>query len=104
MHPETYEQESISDEIIGDNKAWLKEQCPYQVLYWNEQPVGITPETSMVFEVIECEPNVKGDTATGVMKNATIETGANIRVPGFIKKGELIKVDAHASYISRHND
>ncbi len=104
MHPETFEQETIPADIVADNSAWLKEQSLYQVLYWNDQPVGITPETSMIFEVIDCEPNVKGDTATSVMKNATIDTGTNIRVPGFIKKGELIKVDTReGSYISRHN-
>lgn len=102
MDPESYEQEALPKEVVQEQLRWLKEQCSYQVLFWNNQPVTLTPETSMVFEITECEPNVKGDTATSVMKNAIIDTGAQIKVPGFIKKGEWIKVDTRdGSYISR---
>lgn len=104
MNPDDFEQEAIPQAIVSGQKDWLKEQANYQVLFWNEQAVGLTPETTMSFEIIECEPNVKGDTATSVTKNATIETGANIRVPGFIKKGEKVKIDTRdGSYISRDN-
>ena len=102
MDPTDYEQIEIPRENIENQLNWMKENSEYKVLIWNGQPVSIEPETSMVFKITECEPNVKGDTATGVMKNATIETGANIRVPGFIKNGESIKVDTRTGeYLSR---
>ena len=105
MHPDTFEQEAVPEDVVKEKRSWLKEQCTYQVLFWNAQPVIVTPENSMVFKIIECEPNVKGDTATSVMKNATIDTGANVRVPGFIKKDEHIKIDTRdGSYIGRAND
>ena len=104
MHLDTFEQESVPKDILQDQLPWLKEQCNYQVLFWNNQPVVVTPENTMVFEITDCEPNVKGDTATAVVKNATIDTGANIRVPGFIKKGEMVKIDTRdGSYLGRVN-
>ncbi|MEC7030419.1 MAG: elongation factor P [Pseudomonadota bacterium] len=102
MDQQNFEQISIEVSALSDQLKWLKEDASYTVLFWNDQPVNITPEKSMIFTITSCEPNVKGDTATSVVKNAQIETGATIKVPGFIKQGESIKVDTRdGSYISR---
>ena len=102
MDESSYEQIEVNSEIIGDNKLWLLEQNTCQVLFWNQQAVSITPENFISASIIECEPNVKGDTVSGGAKNATISTGAVIRVPLFIKLGETIKVDTRTGeYVSR---
>tara|TARA_A100001388_G_C28468419_1_gene356530 strand:+ start:29 stop:595 length:567 start_codon:yes stop_codon:yes gene_type:complete len=104
MDPDSYEQTEISERALGDAKAWLKEQCSYQILFWNQQPVSVTPENFMTLEITDCEPNVKGNSQSGIMKNATVETGATIKVPLFIKQGDKIKVDTRIkSYIERVN-
>ncbi len=105
MNPESYEQSEVSENAVHDAKAWLKEQCSYTVLYWNQDPVSVSPENFMELEITECEPNVKGNSQSGIMKNATVETGANIKVPLFIKQGDIIKVDTRkSSYIERVNN
>lgn len=102
MNPESYEQTEVSHDAVGDAQNWLKEQNSYQVLFWNQQAVSVSPEKFMILEVTECEPNVKGNSQSGIMKNATVETGANIKVPLFIKQGDQIKVDTRdKSYIER---
>ena len=102
MNPDTYEQTEVSEKAVSTAKIWLKEQSSYQVLFWNQQPVSVTPENFMEVSITECEPNVKGNSQSGIMKNATIETGANIKVPLFIKQGDTIKVDTRdQSYIER---
>lgn len=102
MNQDSYEQTEISTQAVGDSESWLKEQNSYQILFWNQQPVSVSPEKFMVLEVTECEPNVKGNSQSGIMKNATVETGANIKVPLFIKQGDKIKIDTRdKSYIER---
>lgn len=105
MNPETYEQSEVSETAVQDAKLWLKEQCNYAILYWNQEPVSVSPENFMELTITECEPNVKGNSQSGIMKNATVETGANIKVPLFIKQGDTIKVDTRKqSYIERVNN
>ena len=104
MNPSTYEQTEIQEKAVLDAKLWLKEQSNYQVLFWNQQAVSVTPENFMQLEITECEPNVKGNSQSGIMKNATTETGAKIKVPLFIKQGDIIKIDTrNQSYIERVN-
>ena len=102
MDPETFEQISIDEEAIGNNKQWMIEQNDYMVLLWDGSPISITPDNFLEIEVTYCEPGVKGDTVSGAMKTATLATGATIKVPLFIKQGEIIKVDTRdGSYVSR---
>ena len=76
----------------------------WQVFY-NERAVGVTLPSHIVMTIAECEPGVKGDTATNVTKGATLETGLEVHVPLFIKVGEKIKVDTRTgSYVERVND
>ena len=102
MDPESYEQVEIPLSIVEPTIPWLLEQNSCQVLFWNQQAVTVTPENFIDIEVIECEPGVKGDTVTGGAKNATLSTGVQIRVPLFINKGDILKVDTRTgSYVSR---
>lgn len=103
MDKETYEQVSLQEELI-DNPGMLKEGGEIEVLFHAEKDVPLTAELPqyIVFEVTYTEPGVKGDTATNTLKPATIETGAEVRVPLFINTGEKIKVDTKtASYVER---
>ena len=72
---------------------WLKEGTECKVAIWNDKVIQISVPTSMTLKVTETEPGVKGNTAQGVTKPATLETGAVVTVPGFINEGELIVVN-----------
>ena len=103
MDNETYEQISIQEEMI-ENPGMLKEGSEIEVLFHADEGVPLNAELPqyMVFEVTYTEPGVKGDTATNTLKPATIETGAEVRVPLFINTGDKIKVDTRtASYVER---
>ena len=104
MDNETYEQVALQPEVIGDDKNFLLDQISVDVLFYNERPVGITLPSHIVMKVVECEPGVKGDTATNATKGATVETGLKVQVPLFIKEGEKIKIDTRTGdYIERIN-
>ncbi|HRI10021.1 MAG TPA: elongation factor P, partial [Nannocystaceae bacterium] len=85
-------------------KNFLLDNLECDVLFYNERPVGVSLPSHVVYEVTECEPGVKGDTATGASKQATISTGYTLQVPLFIKVGERIKVDTRTGdYLERVN-
>ena len=102
MHPETYEQVAADANAVGDNYKWLKEQDMCVVTTWNDVPISVTPPNHVELTVTETEPGVRGDTATGATKPATLETGAVVQVPLFIDIGDVLKVDTRSGeYISR---
>jgi elongation factor P len=102
MNVDTYEQIPFNSEVIGDALEFLKENMVCKVLSYKGEIYGIEPPLFVELEVTECEPGVKGDTATNVMKNATVETGAVVRVPLFINQGEKIRIDTRTGeYIER---
>ena len=102
MHPETYEQVAADANAVGDNRKWLKEQDVCVVTTWNDVPISVTPPNHVELTVTETEPGVRGDTATGATKPATLETGAVVQVPLFIDIGDVLKVDTRSGeYISR---
>jgi len=73
-----------------------------QLLFWNGQLITMTPPQQVIMEITYTEPAAKGDTATNVTKGATLETGAEIQVPAFIRQGDKIKIDVEsASYVER---
>jgi elongation factor P len=75
------------------------------MLYWNGQLISMTPPQHVVLEVTRTEPAAKGNTATNVTKAATVETGAEVQVPAFIKEGDKLKIDTEAgTYIERVRD
>ena len=93
MDSETYEQLPISPNVLGDNFRFVKKNMVCKVLSYKGNVFGIEPPNFVELQVTETEPGVKGDTATNVTKPATLETGAEIKVPIFINEGEMIRVD-----------
>ena len=104
MDMETYEETRMNGESLGDRINFLKEEMEVNVLFWDEQVLEIELPTSVVLEITDTDPGVKGDTATGGTKPAIVETGAQVMVPLFISIGEKIKVDTRdGSYLGREN-
>ena len=102
MDSETYEQLPISPNVLGDNFRFVKENMVCKVLSYKGNVFGIEPPHFVELQVTETEPGVKGDTATNVTKPATLETGAEIKVPIFINEGEMIRVDTRTGeYMER---
>ena len=102
MDNETYEQMPIGKDVLGDNFKFVKENMVCKVLLYKGNVFGVEPPTFVVLEVTQTEPGVKGDTATNVTKPATLETGAEIKVPIFINEGDKIQIDTRTGeYMSR---
>ncbi len=102
MDLETYETIPISAEQVGDALKFVKENMTCKILSYKGSVFGIEPPTFVELEVTETEPGVKGDTATGATKPATLETGATIMVPLFINQNDMIRVDTRTGeYMER---
>jgi elongation factor P len=102
MDMENFEEARLNEAEIGDKAKYLKEEMEVNILFWNDTILDVELPTSVVLEVVETDPGVKGDTATGGTKPATLETGAQIMVPLFISIGEKVKVDTrNDSYLGR---
>lgn len=102
MDPKTFEQIEISKKIVGDQGKFLKEGEIFEVLFWEDKAIDLEMSTSLVFEVIKCDPGVKGDSASNIYKNAQLANGMTLRVPLFIKVGDKIKVDTRTGeYIKK---
>ena len=96
------EQYAVDKRGLGDTEKWLKEQVAYTVTLWNDNPISVTPPNFIELAVTETDPGVKGDTAQGGSKPATLSSGAVVRVPLFINEGEVLKVDTRSGeYVSR---
>jgi|SRR6478672_6754699 elongation factor P len=102
MDMETYEEATLSANEIGDRVKYLKDGMEVNVVRWNEQIMEVELPNSVVLEVVQTDPGMKGDTATGGSKPAIVETGAQVMVPLFIAIGERIKIDTRTdSYQGR---
>ena len=102
MSPTNYEQYTISKDTIGNTSKWLKEQDICLVTLWNNNAIDVTPPIFVTLKVTETDPGLRGDTATGGSKAATLETGAVVRVPLFINIGDILKIDTRTGqYMSR---
>ncbi|HEY9653445.1 MAG TPA: elongation factor P [Coleofasciculaceae cyanobacterium] len=102
MDMETYEESSLSASQIGDRVKYLNEGMEVNVITWGEQVLEVELPNSVVLEVVATDPGVKGDTATGGTKPATVSTGAQVMVPLFISIGERIKIDTrNDTYLGR---
>ncbi|MFW6094572.1 MAG: elongation factor P [Pseudomonadota bacterium] len=98
----SFEQAAASEAAVAEAKDWLKEQEVYQVTLWNDDPISVSPPNFLELEVVETDPGLKGDTAQGGSKPATLSTGAVVKVPLFIEEGEKLKVDTRTGeYVSR---
>lgn len=102
MDMETYEQITLSSEQIGESIKYLKENDHLNVVMHGEKLLGVDVPLSVVLKVEETEPGLKGDTASGASKPATMETGLVVQVPLFVNSGDSIKIDTRSgSYIER---
>jgi elongation factor P len=102
MQTDTYDQLSLPRATVEDALPFMQPSSSWQVLFVNERPAGIDLPASVVLEVTETEPGVKGDTVSNVTKPATLETGAVVQVPLFVNVGDKVKVDPRERrYISR---
>ncbi|MCX7593160.1 MAG: elongation factor P [Fischerella sp.] len=102
MDMETYEEGRLSAAQIGDRVKYLKEGMEVNVVRWGDQVLEVELPNSVVLEVVQTDPGVKGDTATGGSKPATLETGAVVMVPLFISQGERIRIDTrNDTYLGR---
>jgi elongation factor P len=102
MDNETYEQIALNSEQLGDAVLYLIENLDLKVLFFNQQPVAVEIPNFVELTVAQAEPGVKGDTASGGTKPATLESGAVIQVPLFINEGDRVKVDTRTgTYIER---
>ena len=102
MDTESYEQMPITEEQLGDGKKYLKEEMNISVLFFQGAIIGVDMPGQVVLQVVDTEPGIKGDTASGGNKPATLETGAIVRVPFFINTGDMIKVNTKTDeYIER---
>jgi elongation factor P len=102
MNNETFEQIAADEKALGDSIKWLVENDTCTITLWNGTPIVVTPPNFVELEITETDPGLKGDTAGTGGKPATLVTGAVVRVPLFVQKGEVIKVDTRSGeYASR---
>ena len=102
MIEDTFEQYAANEIALADSKKWIKEQDVCMVMLWNGRPLMVTAPNFVELKVSSTDPGLKGDTAQGGVKPATLETGVTVRVPLFIEQEEVIKVDTRTGeYVSR---
>jgi elongation factor P len=102
MDMETYEESRLNPKQIGDRVKYLKEGMEANVVRWGEQVLEVELPNSVVLEIVQTDPGVRGDTATGGTKPALVETGATVMVPLFISNGERIRIDTrNDTYLGR---
>ncbi len=102
MDTTSYEQFTIPIKQVGEAKDYLQENAEVSVILYNGQPINVEIPSFVIAKVVQTDPGVKGDTASGATKPAKIETGATVLVPLFIKEGEKIRVDTRTGeYVER---
>jgi elongation factor P len=102
MNPSSFEQIQTNAQVMGDAAQWLKGQEMCSVTLFNGNPIAVTPPNFAILRISQTDPGIRGDTATGGTKPATMETGAVVRVPLFIEEGSLLKIDTRTGeYVSR---
>ena len=102
MVPDTFEQYAADAKAVGDASSWISDGDICQITLFNNSPLIVEPPNFVELEITETDPGVKGDTASGGVKPATLSTGAVVRVPLFVDQGEVTKVDTRSKeYVSR---
>ena len=101
---ESYEQVAADANAINEARNWLKEQDVYQVVLWNDAPISVIAPNFIELEVTDTDPGLKGDTAQGGTKPATLSSGALVKVPLFINIGDVLRIDTRTGeYQNRVN-
>ena len=102
MDSETYDQIMLTKEQLGDALNFITENMEITVLFFNETVIGVDIPNSVELKVVETEPGIRGDTATGGVKPAKLETGYVVKVPLFINEGDVLKIDTRSgAYLER---
>ncbi|RME37142.1 MAG: elongation factor P [Deltaproteobacteria bacterium] len=102
MDQRTYEQVTIPEEVLGDDRYFLIDNMEVKVLMFGDRGIGVTLPNFVNLRVTSAEPWVKGDTAAGNNKPATVETGYTLQVPSFVEEGTLIQIDTRTGeYVTR---
>ena len=102
MDPDSYEQITLNHDQVEEALKYIKENDTVTIKSLNGVAFSVEPENFVELKITECEPGVKGNTATNAMKNAVVETGATIQVPMFVEEGEIIRIDTRTGqYMSR---
>lgn len=105
MEPQTFEQHQADEKAVGDAVNWLREQDVCVVTLYNGAPLSVTPPNHVDLEIVETDPGLRGDTASGGTKPAILTTGAVIKVPLFLEQGEVVRVDTRTGeYLGRAKD
>lgn len=93
MNQESFEQFEVSSELVGDGAGYLKEGDGVTLQFFNDRPINVDLPKNVPLKVVYTEDVVKGDTTSSVLKDAEVETGIHVRVPAFVKQGDVISVD-----------
>jgi len=102
MDNQSFEQVSLDKEQLGDGLKYLKENMNIQVVMYQGEIIGLEMPNFVELQVVDTEPGIKGDTASGASKNATLETGAVVQVPLFINVGDVLRIDTRTGlYMER---
>ena len=102
MDNQSYEQIYINEEFLGDAVNYMQSNIELEVLYFKGRPIGVELPIFVILTVTHCEPGIKGDTATGATKPATLETNYVVQVPLFISEGDRLKIDTRTgNYMER---
>jgi elongation factor P len=102
MDLETYDQISLSPEEVGDARDFLKDNTEVEILFIDDSPVTVELPNFMELQIVKTDPGIRGDTASGGSKPATLESGAVVQVPLFLNEGDVVKVDTRSGeYLGR---
>ena len=102
MDQESYEQIPMDTAVLGEALRFLKEDAQVDALFWNGKPMSVELPAFVELAVTKTDPGLKGDTASGATKPATLETGATVQVPLFVHQGEVLRIDTRsAAYVER---
>jgi elongation factor P len=108
MDTKNYEQTFLTESILGDDKSgtppklFLKENVNVSVLFYNGKAIGVSLPNSVDLKVTKCDPGIRGDTVSGALKPATLESGYTVQVPLFINEGDVLKIDTRdGKYLTR---
>jgi elongation factor P len=102
MEPSSFEQYAADAVAVGEAAKWIKGQEVCSLILWDNAPLSVTPPNFVELAVVQTDPGLKGDTAQGGTKPATLETGTDVKVPLFIEVGDILKVDTRTGeYVSR---
>lgn len=102
MDTKSFEQTFLSEKVLGESKNFLKENINASVLFYNGKAIGVTLPNSVDLKVTKCDPGVRGDTVSGALKPAELETGYTVNVPLFINEGDVLKIDTRdGKYLTR---